>query len=157
MRNKMLGLISIVLGLLATGCYPDLIVSNFEATGPATPVGENIEMPAKVTVRNQGNAAAGIFKVSAEYTDAQGTFATPFTVGQEIWYPTTTANLAAGEEITFEGKIVFTVADNEEVTITVIADSCSGDEFMPEYCRVKESNEANNTSVPLTVSLPPGV
>jgi hypothetical protein len=48
-----------------------------------------IEVPIHVVVKNQGGLAAGIFKVSAEYSGPKGAFLTPFTVpGQDnIWYP----------------------------------------------------------------------
>jgi hypothetical protein len=38
--------------------------------------------------------------------------------------------------------------------LKAIADSCSGDEFMPDYCRVEESNETNNESTPISIALP---
>jgi len=62
-------------------------------------------------------------------------------------YPYTDAPLAPGEQITFNGDVLFRVSlDGETVSLTAVADSCSGDEFKPAYCRVEESDEENNES-----------
>lgn len=140
---------------------PDLVVTGLETTGTAT-VSEdgNIEVPVRVVVRNQGSAEAGVFKVATEYTGPQGTFAAAFTVpGQgDIWYPHTNAPLAPGSSVTFAGRVTFLAsARGTTISLRAIADSCSGDEFMPEYCRIEESREDNNDSQSITVSLGGGV
>jgi hypothetical protein len=136
---------------------PDLVVVSLQTMGPATvnPEGQ-IEVPIRVVVRNQGGAAADIFKVSTEYSDAEGTWAVPFTVpGQDYtWYPYTSAPLPAGAKTTFQGVVTFSYAQDETVSLRAIADSCAGDEFVPDHCRVEESNEANNESTSIAVSLP---
>lgn len=38
----------------------------------------------------------------------------------------------------------FIVLHGQRITIIPHVDSCSGDEFMPDYCRIRERNEANN-------------
>ncbi len=151
----------VFINLLMVGCggrRPDLVVTTLEATGPATVNAENsVEVPIRVVVRNQGHAPAGIFKVATEYTGPQGTFVVAFTVpGQSsIWYPATSSPLAAGNEVTFAGKVTFNSAvHGVTVSLKATADSCSGDEFMPDYCRVAESNEANNGSAAISLSLP---
>lgn len=53
----------------------------------------------------------------------------------------------------FEGKITISTED-EKISLTAIADSCSGDEFMPDYCRIEESNENNNKFSPMLVTIP---
>ena len=144
---------------LAVGCGdPDLVVTTLESTGSPTINAENsVELPIRVVVRNQGDAGAGIFKVATEYTGSQGTFVVAFTVpGQsDIWYPYTSSTLAAGADTAFSGKVTFNPSiHGETVSLKAIADSCSGDEFMPAYCRVEESDETNNESAPLSASLP---
>jgi uncharacterized repeat protein (TIGR01451 family) len=136
----------------------DLVITTFQTTGPGIINAEGqIEVPIRLIVKNQGGTEAGIFKVSTEYTGPNGTFVVAFTVpGQrDIWYPYTNAPLAAGDEVTFAGAVTFrgTLA-GETVSVRSTADSCSGDEFMPDYCRVEESNEGNNDSAPISVSLP---
>jgi len=55
----------------------------------------------------------------------------------------------------FGGKVTFHPSmQGATVSLTAIADSCAGEEFMPSYCRVQESNETNNVSAPLSLSLP---
>jgi len=127
-------------------------------TGPVTinPAG-SVEVPIRVIVKNQGTESAGIFKVATKYTGSGGTFVVAFTVpGQsDTWYPYTTGALDSGSTVTFEGKVTFSpTVHNVTVSLKAIADSCSGDESMPDYCRVKESNETNNESTPISIALP---
>lgn len=153
--------LALVLGILFfAGCNgkPDLIVTGISLNGSAIINSQgSVELPIKVTVKNQGSGSAGIFKISVEYTSPQGTYVVAFSVpGQSnIWYPYTTASLAGGASISFAGKLIFHPAvRGVSVTLRATADSCSGDEFMPDYCRVDESNETNNISAPLSTVLP---
>jgi hypothetical protein len=137
---------------------PDVVVSRFETTGPATVRADGVvEVPVRATVRNQGAAPAGRFKLSAEFTQPPSpvAYGVAFTVpGQSsIWYPWTSGPLAPGAEQTFRGKLGF-VRGGRVVSVWVLADGCAGDEFMPDECRVDESNEANNQSVAIPVALP---
>jgi hypothetical protein len=147
------------MSLLTAGCAPDLVITTFEKTGDPIVNPENsVEIPIRVVVKNQGDRSAGIFKVATHYTDPSGsTYMVAFTVpGQsDIWCPYTSAPLAAGSDVTFAGKVTFH-PEMHDVTVSLkgTADSCSGDEFKPDYCRVKESNEGNNESTPISVSLP---
>jgi hypothetical protein len=43
---------------------------------------------------------------------------------------------------------------NLTVSVMATVDRCSGDEFMPKYCRVDESHKGNNKSATMSVSLP---
>lgn len=136
---------------------PDLVVTLLEATGPATVNAQgSAELPIRVRVRNQGDLAAGIFKVSVDYTRVGGTFVVAFTVPGEanLWYPHTDVLLPGGDEVTFDGILTFHPTVHGEVSLTAYADSCSGDEFMPDYCRVSESDETNNESAAIVVILP---
>jgi hypothetical protein len=135
-----------------------LVVTTFQTTGPGTIVAKGqVELPIRVVIKNQGGVPADIFKVSAEYKGAKGgMFLAPFTVpGQGFWYPYTNAPLAVGRQVTFEGKVTFSSAlQGEIVALWAIADSCAGEESVPDYCRVQESNEDNNESASISVSLP---
>ncbi len=138
---------------------PDLVVTSFVATGGAVIVHGAVELPVKVMVKNQGTAAAPVFKVAVEYSEhgAGGPFAVAFDVAGEAsnWYPSTDAVLAAGKSASFSGKLKFNPATRHvRVLLRAIADSCSGDEFMEDYCRVRESNELNNKSAALWAALP---
>lgn len=162
MKNFKLVVLMACVSLFMVACAPDLVVTTLEITGPATVNPENsVEVPIRAVIKNQGNAEAGIFKISTDYTggaiDPGRTFTVAFTVpGQSsIWYPATSTSLAAGNEVTFAGKVTFNPSEHGvAVSLKATADSCSGDEFMPDYCRVKESNEGNNTSAAISVSLP---
>lgn len=150
--------VAILTIVLFANCAPDLIVKSIQQNGtPTVNQEDQVELPIKVTVKNQGNKSAGIFKVSTHYTGASGTYAVAFTVPSEsdIWYPYTDNPLSQGGEVTFEGKIIFHPSvHGVTVTVKAIADSCSSDEFAPDYCRVKESDESNNESTTISVILP---
>ncbi len=126
---------------------PDLVVAAISTSGAPTVVGSNVEVPLTVVVKNQGSAAAGAFKVSVDFSRAGAApLAVAFSVpGQDLWYPKATG-LNGGSSVTFTGKLLFLNSVHGAVSTIAMADSCSGDEFMPEHCRVKESNEANNRS-----------
>jgi hypothetical protein len=144
--------------LLKDVARPDLVVTDLDSTGPIIVNNQgNPEAPIRAVVKNIGEASAGIFKLAAEYTSQQRTFTAAFTVpGQSnSFYPFTSSPLAPGNTVTFEGKVVFSSSlRGTTVTLRIIADSCSGDEFMPSYCRVEESNESNNVSSAISLRLP---
>lgn len=148
----------IVISGLFSGCSPDLIVNSFVQTGnPTVNAQNNIELPVRVVVKNRGNTGAGTFKVCVEYTRDGQTYVVAFTVPNQsdIWYPHTSGTLAASETVTFEGILTILSSNHgETITLKATADCCSGDEFKPDYCRVYESNETNNGSSLITVSLP---
>jgi hypothetical protein len=164
MKIRQLAQLIVCMFLLLCGCvaYPDLVVNTLETTGSPTVNSENrVEVPIRVVVKNQGSASAGIFKVATEYTggkiDPTRTFVVAFNVPSQsdFWYPRTSSSLAAGSTVTFAGKAIFNSGEHGvTVSLKATADSCSGDEFMPAYCRVEESNEGNNASAPISVSLP---
>lgn len=148
------------------GGLPDLTI-RIDNVGRPSSVGDNIEIPFRVTVQNIGSGPAGTFKVSVSYVIATGRRTglnleggVPFSVpGQaNIWYPATTAPLAARGQITFDGKVIFNKAyAGTGVRLQAIVDSIAGDEIMPDYVRVRESNETNNSSDWRAVDLPAGL
>ena len=137
---------------------PDLVITSFRVTGPATVVNGSVELPVEVVVKNQGDGQAPIFKVGVEFTrPGAGPFAVSFRVPGEasIWYPSTNGPLAGGKSVSFAGSLTFTAGSRgRRVRIRATADSCSGDEFMADFCRVRENNEANNRSAVVSIALP---
>ncbi|MCI5210137.1 MAG: hypothetical protein D3910_15385 [Candidatus Electrothrix sp. ATG2] len=138
---------------------PDIIVTRFQVTSSPRIKANNTEIPIRVTVRNQGGAAASTFKISTEYKgpSTRGrTLHAAFNVpGQRnSHYPRTSGLLSPGREVTFSGKVILYSPGSGAISLNAIADSCSGDEFMPPYCRVNESNEGNNKSRSLSIRLP---
>jgi hypothetical protein len=140
-----------------------LVVSNIQTNGaPITNADNSVEYPLLVEVTNQGNEPAGPFKISTQYSGGAIDAARTFLVGFDVpagspftYYPSTTAPLAVGASETFDGHVVFHPAEHGvTVSLTAIADSCAGDEFMPAYCRVDESNETNNESSAVSLALP---
>ena len=95
--------------------------------------------------------------MSTEHDGPMGTFSAPFTVrGQRCpSYPYTCSPVEPGPQIQFDGSVILPKAlAGKRINLRVVADSCAGDEFMPDHCRVDESNEQNNKSVSLPVTLP---
>jgi hypothetical protein len=138
---------------------PDLVISSVEVSGVISVINDQIEIPLTMVVRNEGGKGADIFKVAVEYTGPRGTFVIPFTVANQenSFYPFTSAPLKPGEEVSFVGQISLDGGLlGEEVTLQAMVDSCSGEEFVPEFCRVEESEEENNESNPLNVTLEVG-
>lgn len=137
---------------------PDLVVTSFKTMGSAQYTDNGYELPVRLTVANQGNADADVFKVSVDYTTDQGSFVVPFTVSSPdhyyAWYPYTSGPLAPGASVLFDGVVTFAHLSSlncRTLSLSALADSCSGDEFMPPACRVAESDEGNNQSAPLIV------
>jgi len=140
-----------------TSCLPDLVITRFENTGSASVNSEgSVEVPVSVTIKNQGTGAASTFKVSVDYIQPNASYVVAFKVlGQNsMWYPTTSAPLSPNNEITFAGKLIFNPTVHGTVSAKAKADSCSGDEFMPPYCRCREISEMNNESGLISLSLP---
>lgn len=136
---------------------PDLIVTNFVQTGASFNGSGGIQVPVTVTVKNVGQAPAAIFKVGIDYQHPNGQiYPVMFTVtGQSnAYYPFTSSPLAAGAVLTYQGVLVFSAnLRGNTLSAKAIADSCSGDEFMENYCRVKESSETNNSSTAINIVL----
>lgn len=148
----------LALTLLAGCAGADLVVTSIQVTGPASVNANNsVELPVDVVVANVGQEDAGQSKVCTRYSGSDGNFVVAFTVpGQPgFWYPFTADPLPAGGTETFSGILTFHPAvHGETVSITAYADCCSGDEFMPSYCRVDEGNEGNNASTSISEALP---
>jgi hypothetical protein len=142
---------------------PDLVVTLLEITGPVF-LGQEKEpnLPVRAVIKNEGDAAAPIFKIAASYTGGniapESEFVAAFKAESSDdvdpangFYPFTRRELLSGEEVTFEGVVVFNPKEQgATISLKVIADSCSGEENQPAACRVEESDENNNESEPIS-------
>jgi len=137
---------------------PDLVVVAFEVMGPVTLDKEDrAVIPVHVAVKNQGGGEAGVFKVAVMYTGIDGPHVTDFLVkGQsDPHYAYTRGILKPGTEFVFNGMMLFKPTEQGMIVpVYAVADSCDGEQDMPSYCRVGESNEKNNESEPVSVTLP---
>ncbi|MGH7525483.1 MAG: hypothetical protein ACREMX_02140 [Gemmatimonadales bacterium] len=140
------------------GQVPELVPVSLDSTGPHQFSQDTVVVPVRVVIRNDGNVAAAIFKVAAEYTDQTGnTFVTPFRVSIQAdqFYLFTEGPLEPAGELTLEGIVMFRgVSGGQRVQLRVEVDSCSGDELFPAFCRVDEFDEFNNRSEEIPVFIP---
>lgn len=140
------------------GQLPDVVVGAFEITGDFSFNFEldALELPASLTVRNDGNVPADVFKIAIEYSNTDGVvfpiiFSAPVGDG---FFAFTEAPLAPGETATIAGSILWPDSDsNQFVRLRVEADSCRG-EPDPFPCRVDEFDERNNFSQDIPIQVP---
>ncbi len=126
---------------------PDLVVSEFVATGPAVVRPLTVDVPVKVVIKNVGTAAAGRFTVCAE----------PFPLVRvpPVPGPVIVAALASDASIEIQGKIAIPIAQaprRASLKLFAKADCCRP--VQAAGCSVVESREDNNVSAPLFVQLP---
>ena len=126
----------------------DLVILAIELTG-APEIGADgmVEVPLRVIARNLGDTEAEVFKLHVDYTGPAGTFVAPFSVPGETsaFYPFARGALAPGTDMSFEGIVRLPgELAGETISLTAVADSCAGEEFMPAFCRVEENEEGNN-------------
>lgn len=146
---------------------PDLVVTSLEVlTNPSndelliTFSEDNTTVVIiRVVIKNQGDAPAGIFDVGTEFTggnlspDEISLIGFTHIPSVNFWFPHTSAPLGAGDEIRFDGNVIFSASHyGQTVSLVAIADVCNV-EFLPVYCRVRESNEGNNRSASLSLLL----
>ncbi len=126
---------------------PDLVVTEFAATGPFEIHGGNAELPARVTVRNAGSVAAGPFTICTEPYPFQRVPPSPGPVG--------VSSLPPAVSIEVRGKVTIPLANTRPgavVRLIAHADCCAPGQ--PPGCSVAELHEDNNASAPLAVTLP---
>jgi hypothetical protein len=127
---------------------PDLVITDFTVLGSPREVGNRLRIPVRVRVKNVGKTSAGRFKVSISYranTSSSTFYVARFaTADQDGWYPMTRSELAPDDTVTFRGTINVSPSSAWQLGMYAEADSCSGDEFMPDHCRVREWDESNN-------------
>jgi hypothetical protein len=160
-REDLIGSVSILLVcpvLWLGGCTADIIVLDMTADIPYLEEGLAV-LPLSLTVKNAADEVSmGVFKVAAWYThpstDAPEVAAFDVPGQTSMWFPQTSGSLAPGDEETFEGLVRFPPSIHGGIFFYAEADSCALEQSMPEYCRVLESDENNNESNVLVLSLP---
>jgi hypothetical protein len=136
----------------------ELVPVSLDSTGSHQATQDSVTVPVRVVIRNDGNVAAGTFKLAAKYTDDNGVESvTAFRVpGQaDQFYPFIGAPLEPGGDITIDGVVAFFgVSGGQVVQLRVEVDSCSEDQLPEPPCRVDEFDESNNFSAAIPVAIP---
>ena len=115
-------------------------------------------IPVLLVVTNRGDTAADAFEIAAEYT--LNGFTSSVQLGDESYDVFTSGPLAPGESFRYAGEVlVFAQSElyGRTMSLSVVADSCSGVERFAATCRVAESDEGNNRSPIIDVTLPAGL
>lgn len=136
---------------------PDLVITVQQVDVVQSRVGQ-FSIPILLVVTNRGDTAANPFEIAAEYT--LNGFTSSVQLGDESYDVFTSDPLAPGESFRYAGEVlVFTRSElyGRTVSLSVVADSCSGTEKFAATCRVAESDEANNRSPVIDVILPAGL
>jgi hypothetical protein len=104
-------------------------------------------MPIIIKIANKGTTASGRFKISAEHIQPSGRYV--IQLGKQkgdnswyVWYEKPILATTTIVEVSLYMKWSKPLKGLHDFVIKV--DSCLGDEFLPPYCRVDESNENNN-------------
>lgn len=156
-----LGFFLLAFGVVAQAA-PDLIVSSFRVTGaPRVLPSGNVTVPVQVALSNRGVDIAGRFKIHAEARATGSDFyVVPLqpvmgATSDSGWYAWTVSALFPGRTVSFTANVLFTrVWRGKTVALRAFADSCSGEEFMPSYCRIHETVETNNDSTSRSIFIP---
>jgi hypothetical protein len=128
----------------ATPAKPDLVVGIKQAAQIRTEPDGSYSLLLSIGVRNVGRASAGPFKV------------TVLLGGQSyLWSGSQPSPVPAGGTATLRAplRLAGTLAGTS-IALSALVDSCIGDEFMPEHCRVDELDEGNNRSNTLQLGVP---
>ncbi|HSR51569.1 MAG TPA: PASTA domain-containing protein [Acidobacteriota bacterium] len=138
----------------STPQLPDLTVQ-VRQTGNVVQRSGGVLIPVQVTVRNQGGSPASGFKNSFHYSASSQGLASFQVNRQTTFYVNGPSSLPPNRTFQFQGSIYIRGSfQGQVIHVWVKTDSCSGDEFMPNHCRVEESNEGNNDSNRLSFKLP---
>jgi hypothetical protein len=130
---------------------PDLRVTQVIPGTPSFEGRSVANVPLTVTIKNFGASTKERFKISVDaQVDGEPRYVRPFTVPRQsnMWYPWQNG-LVSGAEVTFTGNLQIGIPSGDSLSgksafIYAIVDSISGDEFVPDWGRVMESNEENN-------------
>jgi hypothetical protein len=152
---------------------PDLVASIVQ-TGPAAettagrPDGallraaaqvDYFEVPVQIVVENQGWRDAGPFYVTIAFRYGDDSSPVPLAIpGSQSGYAMSNAPLSPGQAIAFDGEVwlpIGRVPFGATVELSATADSCLPDRTLSDPpCMVEESNEANNNSPAVFVTMP---
>lgn len=124
---------------------PDLRIA-LALRGNAQNQGQYFSIPVLITVTNQGDMPAQAFTIAAEYTINGST--------NRMEPQSTDAPLAAGKSIEYEREVLVYGQPGQTIGLSVAADSCHDGQVALPSCAVVESNENNNSSAVIYVTLP---
>ncbi len=124
---------------------PDLGIT-LALRGNAQNLGQYFSIPVLITVTNQGDMPAPAFYMVAEHT-ING-------FANRLDPQFTDAPLAAGKSIEYEREVLVYGEPGQTIGLSVAADSCLNGQFALPSCAVVESNENNNSSPVIYVTLP---
>jgi hypothetical protein len=137
---------------------PDLIISRIQLTSERISTLEaGFGVPVLIEITNRGTAPAGIFKTTVDFGPVGSGILVPFSVAgqRDLTAPFTNTSLSAGRSIAFSGVVTVPFRERgRTVLLRAFADSCAGEEFARDTCLVRESNERNNQSAPVSVTMP---
>jgi hypothetical protein len=144
---------------------PDLAIADFIVVGEPRvetlpgPISSRlaIRVPVRLTVINRGARPAPIFHSAImTWPENHGSALCLAVDGNaDACYPATDGPLPAGASHTFEGLLDFPLElAGNPLQLAAAADVCVFDVDLPAYCRVQESDEANNHSPAVSVELP---
>lgn len=116
------------------------------------------KIPVLMRITNRGGQSTGEFKLSAEGGTAESWFPRPLAgegQPQEGYYAFVNEGISPGGELLIYGMIVIVdpALASQPLNFVITVDSCAGDEFFNDFCRVQEADEGNNSSN--TLAVPP--
>jgi hypothetical protein len=128
--------------------FPDLVVTSFTATGAAKFENGKLVIPISMTIKNQGKGAT------------RNNFVNAVRYNQDFRWSGIMDPLAAGASKTVDGSV--SIPDPQKglagktIKLVAFCDApiAAADTSMPEYGRVKESNEPNNLTKSVEVQAP---
>lgn len=145
---------------------PDLVVIDFEVTGPVTCdwLREKAYVPVRVVIQNLGQDQANSFNVEIEQSWDEETFVSvcfrdpehsdPDPSAPDWCYPSMDESLSPEGTVTFTGEVTAYNIMPGPFFLRAKADSGYCGVIPPNYCRVQEIDEDNNTSESISVSCP---
>ncbi|MCP4400039.1 MAG: hypothetical protein GY801_22380 [bacterium] len=153
-------------GFVVQADLPDLVVTDLRRTEdpPVLQESRNIAIPVEIEVRNQGTTEASVFNIGLQFIEPNGPnkgkrYWIAFTIeGQEgVRCPFVAEPLAAGNTVTLEGVVAFNSARaGQIIPLQAVVDGCgSCCKEQPASCCVVESDEGNNVSEVLSITIPP--
>jgi len=139
---------------VSTFLLPDLTIDLHEATLIGREVVSQTDMVVirtVATIRNSGTGPAAGFRVTGEEGSEGVWVFTPYTEDPTSFNSDATIEetLSPGQELSIDGFMLVprsSLSGGEALPVRLLVDSCAGEEFVADQCRVLESNEENNYS-----------
>ena len=136
---------------------PDLVITVQQVDVVQNRAGQ-FSIPVLLVVTNRGDTAADAFEIAAEYT--LNGFTSSVQLGDESYDVFTSGPLAPGESFRYAGEVlVFARSElyGRTVSLSVVADSCSGNEKFAATSRETERAEDHSLSRMIDVIPPAGL